>query len=101
MVTPEYSLLILFAEVTETATPFFYRLTPFDQIRALVGLMAVLVLGLVIYMVIKAGSHMVRGFSAAARRLPADSLPREDDWATKPLNVEPSDDKTAEEKQDH
>ena len=26
---------MLLAEVTETATPFFYRLTPIDQIRAL------------------------------------------------------------------
>ena len=82
--------MIVLAEVTETATPFFYRLPPIDQIRVLVGLMAVVVLGLVIYMVIKAGSHMVRGFSAAAKRLPTDSLPREDDWADKPLNEPPA-----------
>jgi len=41
--------------------------------------------------VIKAGSHMVKGLSAAANRLPSSSLPEEDDWASKPLNKQPED----------
>ena len=67
------------------------KLTPLNQIRVIVGLAAVLVLGLVIFLVIKAGSHMVKGLSAAANRLPSSSLPEEDDWASKPLNKQPED----------
>ena len=67
------------------------QLGPLDQLRIIVGLVAILVLGLVLFMIIKAGSHMVRGLSAAANRLPANSLPNEDDWANTPLNPQHDD----------
>lgn len=69
----------------ETRQPFD-RLSPLDQVRVITGLFTILILGLVIFIVIKAGSHMVQGMSAAANRLPADSSPHRDDWANKPLN---------------
>ena len=62
------------------------QLSEFNQIRVIVGLFTVVVLGLVIFIVIKAGSHMAKGFSAAADRLPSESSPNVDDWASKPLN---------------
>lgn len=76
---------------TEESTSVLERLTPLNQIRVIVGLFTVVVLGLVLFIVIKAGSHMVKGFSAAANRLPADSSPRENDWAEKPLNQQVDD----------
>ena len=69
------------------------RLSPLDQIRVFTGLFTVIILGIVIFIVIKAGSHMVKGISAAANRLPSDSAPRLDDWADKPLNRPAGDDR--------
>ena len=83
--------LPLFAEVAERQKTLIEQLSPIDQIRVIVGLFVVIVLGVVIFMVIKAGSHMVKGFAAAANRLPSVSQPDEDDWARKPLNEGPSD----------
>lgn len=74
--------LALFAQ-SET---LFEQLSPLNRLRVLMGLVLVLVLGVVIFMVIRAGAHMVRGFSAAARRLPKTSLPDPDDWARRPLD---------------
>lgn len=90
MVTVLERLPILLAEAARQPT-LIERLSPLNQIRVIVGLGAVLVLGLVIFLVIKAGSHMVKGLSAAANRLPSSSLPAEDDWARKPLNQQPDD----------
>ena len=81
-------LPLLFADVEQQQT-LIQRLSPLNQIRVIVGLGTVLVLGVVLFLVIKAGSHMVKGFSAAANRLPSSSLPDQDDWADKPLNKPP------------
>lgn len=69
----------------EESTTGFEQLTPLNQLRVIVGLFVVVVLGIVIFLVIKAGSHMMKGYSAAARRLPPDSRPDEMDWAANPL----------------
>lgn len=69
-----------------TSQTMIEQLTPLDQIRVVVGLFVIVVLGLVIFIVIKAGSHMAKGFSAAANRLSPTTTPNEDDWASKPLN---------------
>lgn len=65
------------------------QLSPQNQLRVILGLFAVVILGVVIFMVIKAGAHMFRGFSAAANRLPHDTTPDEHDWAERPLNTLP------------
>lgn len=70
----------------DTSQTMMEQLTPLDQIRVVVGLFTIIVLGLVIFIVIKAGSHMAKGFSAAANRLSPTTTPNEDDWASKPLN---------------
>ena len=80
------------AEAAEQSQTLMERLSPLNQIRVVTGLFVVLVLGLFLFLVIKAGSHMVKGFSAAANRLPSDSTPQEDDWAKKPLNEAASND---------
>ena len=56
------------------------RLSPLNQIRVFTGLFTVIVLGVVIFIVIKAGAHMARGLAAAANRLPHDSSPKQDDF---------------------
>lgn len=66
-------------------------LTPVNQLRVIMGIFVVVILGIFLFIVIKAGSHMVKGFSAPANRLRTDSLPKEDDWAQKPLNELPDD----------
>ena len=76
----------LLAEAESQPQTMMEQLTPINQIRVIVGLVTVIVLGLVLFLVIKAGSHMVKGMSAAAKRLPESSLPDTDDWADKPLN---------------
>lgn len=76
------------SEAVEESSTLIEQLSPMNQIRIFMGLFTIAVLGVVIFIVIKAGSHMVKGFSAAANRLPAKTLPNEDDWATKPLNDE-------------
>ena len=68
------------------------QLTPINQLRVIMGLFVVLFLGLFLFLVIKAGSHMVKGISAPANRLPSSTLPPEDDWAKRPLNEMPDDD---------
>ncbi len=65
------------------------QLTPINQLRVIMGLFVVLFLGLFLFLVIKAGSHMVKGISAPANRLPVNTLPPEDDWAKRPLNELP------------
>ncbi len=67
------------------------RLSPLNQIRVFTGLFTVVVLGVVIFIVIKAGAHMARGLAAAANRLPHDSSPKQDDWADTPLVQQPAD----------
>lgn len=57
------------------------RLTPLDRLRVTVGLIVVLILGMFIMLIVKAGSHMAKGFAAAANRLPKSSVPDVDDWA--------------------
>lgn len=77
----------LFAQAQpERRSTLLEELSPLNQLRVIVGLFTVVILGLVIFIVIKAGSHMFRGFSAAAKRLPGDSIPNEDDWTNRPLN---------------
>jgi len=76
---------VLFAQAERELT-LLEQLTPLNQLRVIVGLFVVLILGLVIFIVIKAGTHMLTGLSAAANRLPSDSLPEEDDWVSRPLN---------------
>ena len=73
----------------ESTDIMLQRLSPLNQLRVIMGLFAVVILGLVLYIVIKAGSHMVKGMSAPANRLRTDSLPAADDWARKPLNEFP------------
>ena len=68
------------------------RLSPLNQLRVIVGLFAVVILGIVIFIVIKAGAHMAKGFSAAANRLSGNSLPDEHDWTNRPLIEAPDDD---------
>jgi len=87
------------AEATKSEGPMVQQLSPINQIRVFTGLFTVIILGLVIFLVIKAGAHMWRGLSAAANRLPSDSVPGRDDWADKPLN-EPPTDAAAEEEDD-
>lgn len=90
MVTQYLSLASsLLAQAKEPKTGFD-QLTPLNQLRVIVGLFVVVVLGIVIFLVIKAGAHMMKGFSAAARRLPPESRPIETDWAAHPLD-EPED----------
>ena len=83
------SACLLLADVVPasdaTADAPLKQLTPIDQIRVIVGLFVIIVLGVVLFIVIKAGSHMVKGLSAAANRLPQETVPNEDDWASKPL----------------
>jgi hypothetical protein len=81
----------LFAAAIQRPMTLIERLSPLNQIRVIVGLFVVIVLGIVIFIVIKAGSHMVSGLSAAANRLPSSSVPKDDDWANKPLNQLPKD----------
>ena len=64
----------------------FDRLGPLNRLRVIMGLVVVLILGVVIFIVIRAGAHMWLGYSAAANRLAKRSLPDEDDWANRPLN---------------
>ncbi len=82
---------VLLAEVSSgaEAAPAVKQLSPINQLRVTVGLFVVVVLGLVIFIVIKAGAHMFKGYAAAADRLPHDTVPSEDDWASKPLNELP------------
>ena len=82
------SLRMVLAEASLLAQSetLFERLGPLNRLRVIAGLIVVLILGVVIFMVIRAGAHMVRGLSAAAQRLPKTSLPDEDDWAKRPLN---------------
>jgi len=79
---------MLLAQVEEQKT-MLQQLTPINQLRVIMGLFVVVILGVFLYIVIKAGSHMVKGFSAAADRLPASTLPPDDDWAKQPLNEMP------------
>ena len=92
--TLPYAPIAQATEAAEQSQTLIERLSPLNQIRVITGLFVVIVLGLFLFLVIKAGSHMVKGFSAAANRLPSDSAPQEDDWAKKPLN-EPADTRTA------
>lgn len=75
--------------VAQAEGPLVERLSPFDQIRVIMGLFVVVILGVVLFIVIKAGAHMAKGMSAPANRLRSDSSPPEDDWARKPLNEVP------------
>ena len=77
--------MFVLAQATESMT-MLEQLSPFNQIRVFTGLFVVLVLGLVMFLVIKAGAHMAKGFGAAAKRLPTESRVDQDDWANKPLN---------------
>ena len=70
----------------EPAGTMLQRLTPLNQLRVIMGLFVVVMLGIFLFIVIKAGSHMVKGMSAPANRLRADSSPAQDDWARSPLN---------------
>ena len=63
------------------------RLSPLNQLRVIMGLFVVVILGIFLFIVVKAGSHMVKGMSAPANRLRSESPLAEDDWAKKPLNV--------------
>lgn len=83
--------LLLFAEATSRPTTLIEQLSPLNQLRVIVGLFAVIILGFVIFLFIKAGSHMVKGLSAAANRLPSQSKVDDDDWANEPLNRPPND----------
>ena len=76
---------VLLAETAAPAT-LLERLSPVNQLRVIMGLFVIVILGVVLFIVIKAGAHMVQGMSAAANRLRSDSAPAEDDWASKPLN---------------
>ena len=87
-------------EATDNAAPMIEQLSPLNQIRVFTGLFTVIVLGLVIFLVIKAGAHMWRGVSAAANRLPVESVPSRDDWADKPLNETPTDSPPGKEEDD-
>lgn len=92
MVVQAFVSNVLLAQVSQQPKTLLERLSPINRLRAIAGLLVVLILGLVIFLVIKAGSHMFKGFSAAANRLPHDSLPKDDDWAVKPLNEPPKSD---------
>ncbi len=80
-------VVFAFTSLVAQGETLFQRLSPMNGLRVTMGLIVVLVLGVVLLMVIKAGAHMARGFSAAAKRLPENSLPNEDDWADRPLNA--------------
>lgn len=80
------------AEAVEETGPPIRDLSPEDQLRVIMGLFVIIFLGIFLYLIIKAGSHMVRGMSAPANRLPPNSLPADDDWTKKPLNEQWSDD---------
>ena len=86
---------VLLAEV-EAPVRKWEGLTPVNQLRVIMGLFVVVILGIFLFLVIKAGSHMVKGLSAPANRLRSNRLrsnstPQEDDWAQKPLNELPGD----------
>ena len=80
---------VVIAQAATDKTPPFQRLSPINQLRYVMGLFVIIILGIFLFIVIKAGSHMVRGMSAKANRLPHSSLPNEDDWAKKALNERP------------
>ena len=74
------------ASLLAQSETLFDRLSPLNGLRVIMGLVVVLILGGVIFMVIRAGAHMLLGYAAAAKRLPRTSLPDENDWANRPLN---------------
>lgn len=77
---------LVLAQAADSPQTMLQRLSPLNQLRVIMGLFVVVMLGLVLFIVIKAGAHMVQGMSAPADRLRGDSLPAQDDWASKPLN---------------
>jgi len=87
MVTMSGSIRIVVAAVWFLAQSetLFDQLGPLNRLRVIMGLVVVIILGVVIFMVIRAGAHMALGCSAAAKRLAKSSLPDEDDWANRPL----------------
>lgn len=83
--------LLVLGQAPETASdaasaPVLDQLSPLNQLRVIMGLFVVIILGIFLFIVVKAGAHMVKGLSAPANRLRSDSAPPVDDWARKPLN---------------
>ncbi len=74
------------ASLLAQSETLFDQLSPLNRLRVVMGLVVVLILGVVIFIVIRAGAHLWLGYSAAAKRLAKTSLPDEDDWVNRPLN---------------